>query len=156
MKYSTRPAQLPDYEFLFELKKAAEFEPIKAVFGWDEQIQRDIHAEEWAEERPEIIEYQGKAIGSVLLQDKGDHFYFCRFFLLPEYHGKGIGSQVLKDFLTKADCLTKADSLNKPVELCYLQGNRVGELYLRFGFEITSQNDQFVYMWRSPGQHSRC
>ncbi|MEZ9545137.1 MULTISPECIES: GNAT family N-acetyltransferase [Vibrio] len=114
MKYSTRPAQSSDYEFLFELKKAAEFEPIKAVFGWDEQIQRDIHAEEWVEERPEII----------------------------EYHGKGIGSQVL------TDCLAQAAKLNKPVELCYLQGNRVGELYLRFGFEITSQNDQFVYMWR--------
>ncbi len=142
LKYSTRPAQSSDYEFLFELKKAAEFEPIKAVFGWDEQVQRDIHAEEWAEERPEIIEYQGKAIGSVLLKDKGDHFYFCRFFLLPEYHGKGIGSQVL------TDCLAQAAKLNKPVELCYLQGNRVGELYLRFGFEITSQNDQFVYMWR--------
>jgi len=56
MNYSTRSAQSSDYEFLFELKKAAEFEPIKAVFGWDEQIQRDIHAEEWAEERPEIIE----------------------------------------------------------------------------------------------------
>lgn len=61
MKYSIRPAQSSDYEFLFDLKKAAEFEPIKAVFGWDEQVQRDIHAEEWAEERPEIIEHQGKA-----------------------------------------------------------------------------------------------
>ncbi|WKY60722.1 GNAT family N-acetyltransferase [Vibrio sp. SNU_ST1] len=140
MKYSTRPAQSSDYEFLFELKKAAEFEPIKAVFGWDEQVQRDIHAEEWAEKRPEIIEYQGKAIGSVLLQDKGDHFYLCRFFLLPEYHGKGIGSQILTNYLAYAE------KLNKPVELCYLQGNRVGGLYRRFGFEMTSQNDQFVYM----------
>ena len=142
MKYSTRPAQSSDYEFLFELKKAAEFEPIKAVFGWDEQVQRDIHAEEWAEERPKIIEYQGKAIGSVLLQNKGSHFYFCQFFLLPEYHGKGVGSKVI------TDCLAHADKLSKPVELYYLQGNRVGELYLRFGFKITSQNDQFVYMWR--------
>ena len=76
LKYSIRPAQSSDYEFLFELKKAAEFEPIKVVFGWDEQVQRDIHADEWAEERPEIIEYQNKAIGSVLLQDKGKHVFF--------------------------------------------------------------------------------
>lgn len=33
LKYSTRPAQSSDYEFLFELKKAAEFEPIKAVLA---------------------------------------------------------------------------------------------------------------------------
>jgi GNAT superfamily N-acetyltransferase len=76
----------------------------------------------------------------VLLQDKGDHFYF--FFLLLEYHGKAIGSQILADYLTHVG------KFNKPVELYYLQGNRVGESYLRFGFEITSQNDQFVYMWR--------
>ena len=86
MKYSTRPAQSSDYEFLFELKKAAEFEPIKVVFGWDEQVQRDIHADEWAEERPEMIEYQNKAISSVLLQDKGKYVFFCQWLKLIRWN----------------------------------------------------------------------
>ncbi|EOG7766890.1 N-acetyltransferase, partial [Vibrio parahaemolyticus] len=54
--YETRKAENSDYEFLFELKKSAEFEPIKAVFGWDESVQREIHHNEWVEEKPTIIE----------------------------------------------------------------------------------------------------
>jgi len=77
-----------------------------------------------------------------LFQNKGDHFYFCRFFLLPNFHGKGIGSQVL------SQCLEFADNENKPVKLCYLQGNRVGGLYRKFGFQVTSENTQFIHMNR--------
>ncbi len=36
--FTTRQAKNTDYNFLFELKKAAEYEPIKAIFGWDETI----------------------------------------------------------------------------------------------------------------------
>ena len=142
MKFSTRSAKDNDYEFLFELKKSAEFEPIKAIFGWNEEIQREIHHDEWGDERPTIIEISGKPIGSFLLQNEIDHFYFCRFFLLPGLQGKGIGSQVLEH------CLNIADGEKKPINLCYLQGNRVGGLYSKFGFKVISQDAQFVYMQR--------
>lgn len=142
MKFSTRSAKDNDYEFLFELKKSAEFEPIKAIFGWDEEIQREIHHDEWGDERPTIIEISGEAIGSFLLQNKIDHFYFCRFFLLPEFHGKGIGSKILKQ------CLDIADSEKKSIKLCYLQGNRVGSLYHKFGFKVTSKDARFINMQR--------
>ncbi|TOF67966.1 GNAT family N-acetyltransferase, partial [Vibrio parahaemolyticus] len=33
-----------------------------------------------------------------------------------------------------------------PIQLCYLQGNRVGQLYKKFGFEVTRQDEQFVHM----------
>ncbi len=36
--FVARQAELGDYEFLFELKKAAEYEPINTVFGWDECV----------------------------------------------------------------------------------------------------------------------
>ncbi|MGF1894673.1 GNAT family N-acetyltransferase, partial [Vibrio campbellii] len=94
--YETRKAENSDYEFLFELKKAAEFEPIKAVFGWDESVQREIHNNEWVEEKPTIIEVDGVTVGSYLVQYHSENLYFGRFFLLPEHQGKGIGSQVLK------------------------------------------------------------
>ena len=142
MKFSTRSANNNDFEFLFELKKVAEFEAIKAIFGWDDEIQREIHHDEWSEERPTIIEISGNEIGSFLLQNKGDYFYFCRFFLLPDFHGKGIGSKIL------SQCLDIADSERKSIKLCYLQGNRVGELYHKFGFKVISKDAQFVYMQR--------
>ncbi len=138
--YTTRKAENSDYEFLFELKKSAEFEPIKAVFGWNENIQRKIHREEWDEEKPFIIEVDGVAVGSYLVQFHAEHLYFCRFFLLPKYQGRGIGSQVLKTVIELAN------QKSLPIKLSYLQGNRVGQLYKRFGFEITGQDKEFVYM----------
>ena len=142
MRFSTRLAQSSDFEFLFELKKAAEFDLIKSVFGWDDKFQRNMHENEWNEDRPKVVEISEEAVGSYLLQDKGEHFYFCRFFLLPAFHGKGIGSQILNQ------CLVLADEQQKPVKLCYLQGSRVGRLYRRFGFEVVAEDGQFVYMER--------
>ncbi len=138
--YETRKAENSDYEFLFELKKSAEFEPIKAVFGWDENVQRDIHRDEWNEGKPTIIEVDGFAVGSYLVQFHSEYLYFGRFFLLPQYQGKGIGSQVLKDVIE----IASQKSLT--IKLCYLQGNRVGQLYKRFGFEVSGQDEQFVHM----------
>ncbi|MCS0307812.1 GNAT family N-acetyltransferase [Vibrio diabolicus] len=138
--YETRKAKSSDYEFLFELKKSAEFEPIKAVFGWDENVQREIHRNEWEEEKPTIIEVDGVAVGSYLVQLHSEHLYFGRFFLLPKYQGKGIGSQIVKTVIA----LANRKSL--PIKLCYLQGNRVGQLYKRLGFEVIGQDEQFVHM----------
>ncbi|MCG9648944.1 GNAT family N-acetyltransferase [Vibrio brasiliensis] len=138
--YKTRKAENSDYEFLFELKKAAEYEPIKAVFGWDETVQREIHHKEFLEQKPTIIEVDGVAVGSYLVQLHPEHLYFGRFFLLPHYQGKGIGSQVLRAVIDVAS----QNSL--PIKLCYLQGNRVGQLYSRLGFEVTGEDPQFVHM----------
>lgn len=140
--YTTRPANQADFDFLYQLKKAAEFDAIKAVFGWDESIQKQIHQEEWQQDQPTIIELDGKAVGSYLIQHHSDHLYFGRFFLLPEFHGQGIGSQVMRALVQQAE------QLNLPIKLCYLQGNRVGSLYQRFGFSIASQDTQFIHMIR--------
>ena len=64
MTFSTRLAQNSDFDFLFELKKAAEFELIKSVFGWDEEFQRKMHKNEWNEARPSIVEISEEAVGS--------------------------------------------------------------------------------------------
>ncbi len=142
--FDFRPATLGDFDFLFSLKKNAEYEAIKAVFGWDEEVQQRIHHEEWQEDQPTIVTVGGQPAGSFLLQDKGEHLYFCRFFLLARYHGKGIGSKILQY------CIELADAQRKPIQLCYLQGNRVGSLYQRFGFQFTSEDNAFVYMKRAP------
>ncbi|MCF9125062.1 GNAT family N-acetyltransferase [Vibrio parahaemolyticus] len=113
--FEVREAIDEDNEFLFELKKAAEYEPVKAVFGWEENAQQEIHRNEWNEAKPTIIEIEGAPVGSYLVQAHPEHLYFGRFFLLPACQGKGIG-------------------------------NRVGQLYERFGFEVASQDEQFVHM----------
>ncbi len=78
--FEVREAIDEDYEFLFELKKSAEYEPVKAAFGWDENVQKEIHRNEWSEAKPTIIEIEGVPVGSYLVQAHPEHLYFGRFF----------------------------------------------------------------------------
>lgn len=43
---TTRDATAADFEFLYQLKKKAEYDAVEAVFGWDEVTQRAIHQQE--------------------------------------------------------------------------------------------------------------
>ncbi|MFW7524490.1 hypothetical protein ACODM8_10135 [Vibrio ostreicida] len=79
-QFDIRPARPNDFNFLFELKKYAEKSAIEAVFGWDDNQQKQWHLNEWQQGQPNVIEIDGTASGSFLLQDKGDYFYFGRFF----------------------------------------------------------------------------
>ncbi|NIY84137.1 GNAT family N-acetyltransferase [Vibrio hepatarius] len=146
MSITTRPANEQDFSFLFELKKAAEYDAIEAVFGWDEQLQMSIHQQEWQQARPVIILNDGEAVGSYLFQDQAEHCYFGRFFLLPKTQGKGIGSKTLHTVVAQAEFK------QKPIKLVHLQGNRVHSLYQRFGFIISAQDEHFVYMQKAVSQ----
>jgi len=62
-----------------------------------------MYYDEWNEDKPTIIEYLKQPIGRFLLQRRGDCFYFCCFFLMPECQGRGIGSHILRDCIEMAD-----------------------------------------------------
>ncbi len=138
MNYTERQASNEDYEFLYELKKAEEYDAVTRVFGWDEPLQRSLHEKDWNHAKPTIIEISGNRVGSYLLEPKSDGYYFGRFFLFPHYQGCGIGAAVLKS------CIQKASG--KTIRLCYLQGNQVQSLYIRHGFQVTEQDEHFVHM----------
>lgn len=138
--FTTRPSVDQDYQFLFELKKASEYQVIDSIFGWDEQTQKEIHRQEWQQARPIIVEIDGVRVGSFLVQTHIEYWYFGRFFLLPTVQGKGIGTKIL------SDVIANAAQAQMPLRLCYLQGNRVGELYRRLVFKQVSQDQHFVYM----------
>ncbi len=144
MTFIERQATESDSDFLYELKKSAEYDAIEAVFGWDECVQRRLHRSELKQAFPTIVQIGEGAIGSYLFQEFSDHFYLGRFFLLPQFQGKGLGGNIL------AKVVLEADTECKPIRLCYLQGNRVERLYQRFGFKRLKENLQFVYMERPP------
>ena len=140
------PARDDSYEWAFELKKATEKDYIKAIFGWDEEVQREFHAKEWQQEKPTVISLGNIKVGTYLLQRRDYGYYFARFFILPEYQGQGVGSRVLSA-ITK-----ELDREHAACHLGYLQSNpRVSELYKRFGFVIYKENSAFVYMRRGRG-----
>ena len=138
------PADETHREFSYQVKKAAEGEYITLMFGWDEDVQRDLHAKAWQEQKPDIITYDDRLIGTIATIESQDRIEIGQFFILPDYQNKGIGTHLLKSILDKAD------RLGKNVTLKFLKNNRVKSLYARHGFRLVRTGEAAHHMERTP------
>ena len=138
------PADETYKEFSYRVKKAAEGEYITSIFDWDEDVQRDFHTKAWQEQKPDIIDYDGKLIGTIATIESKNCFEIGQFFILPDYQNKGIGTHLLKNILSKAD------QLGKNVTLKFLKNNPVKSLYIRNGFRVVDTDEILYYMDRKP------
>jgi len=130
--------------FSYQAKKAAEAEYIALMFGWDEDVQRGFHDKAWQQQKPDIITYDGKLIGTIATIESEDCIEIGQFFILPDYQNKGIGTYLLKNILDKAD------QLGRNVRLKFLKNNPVKSLYVRNGFRVVDTNQIMHYMERKP------
>ena len=128
-------------EFSYQVKKVAEGEYIASMFGWDEDIQRTYHDEAW-QQKPDIITYDGKLIGTIATSESEDCIEIGQFFILPEYQRKRIGTHLLKSILDRAD------RHGKTVALRVLRNNPVKSLYVRNRFRIVDSDRVFYHMER--------
>lgn len=132
-------------EFSYQVKKAAEGEYITQMFSWDENVQRGFHTKAWQRQKPDIITYDGKPIGTIATIESEDYTEIGQFFILPDYQNKGIGTYLLKRILDKAD------QLGENVTLRFLKNSPVKSLYVRNGFQIVHADESLYYMERKPG-----
>lgn len=144
MSYILRPAEDFDFEFAFEAKRLALGPYVAERWGWDDQLQREIHSRRWRERLWFVIEHKGERAGTVAIEEETGHMQFGEFYLLPAFQRQGIGTQVL------LSALASADAQAIPVRLEHLKWNPVGTLYRRHGFEIVSETDSHYYLERPP------
>jgi GNAT superfamily N-acetyltransferase len=142
------PADETYKEFSYEVKKAAEGDYITSMFGWDEEVQRDFHAKAWQQQKPDIITYDGRLIGTIAAVESGDCVEIGQFFILPEHQRKGIGTYLLKCILDKAERSCKN------VTLKFLKSNPVKSLYVRNGFRVVDTDEILCHMERRTGASS--
>ena len=143
------PGTDDDYEFSYRVKKAAEGEYIRRIWGWDEALQRDYHKKHWKEKRQNIISYKDKPIGTLSVNQDEGCLEIGQFFILPEYQNRGIGSCLLERILRKAD---KAGRVSR---LTFLKGNPVASLYKRNGFYLVKETATHCFMEREPHRNNR-
>jgi GNAT superfamily N-acetyltransferase len=139
------PADETHREFSYQVKKAAEGEYITLMFGWDEDVQRDFHAKAWQQQKPDIITYAGKPIGTIATIESEDCIEIGQLFILPDYQNRGIGTHLLKSIVDKAD------RLGKTVTLRFLKNNPVKSLYVRNGFRLIYTSEVAHHMERKMG-----
>ena len=131
-----------DIAFSFAVKRAAMGPHIIAKWGWDEALQRDMHAERYREKPFFAIMRRDVRLGVVSFQIGPDHCRFGKFYLFPAVQGQGMGTRILRH------CLELADAHGLPVRLEHLIWSPVGSLYRRQGFEETARSEVHCFMER--------
>lgn len=127
----------------FEIKRDAMAQHIIPRWGWDEDLQMQIHRKHFDSKPFFQIDKDGVCVGTVSFQPSADHVRIGEFYLLGRYRGDGLGTRILEH------CLSLADEQGLPVRLEYLKWNPVGSLYLRHGFSVTGETDIHYLMQRS-------
>jgi GNAT superfamily N-acetyltransferase len=68
---------------------------ITAIWGWDEQVQRDFHARAFNPGRWQIITADGADAGTVDIEYRPAEIYLSRVEICPRYQGHGIGARLI-------------------------------------------------------------
>ncbi len=138
------PAEESHCEFSYQVKKAAYGDYIREIWGWDEQLQREFHTQDWLNKRAKIITYGSEPIGTIYLHENKDDIEIGQFIISSEYQNKGIGSYILKGIMDEAD------RSGRMIKLQYLRMNPVASLYSRMGFKVAGNDNLFISVERKP------
>ncbi len=142
MNISYRAASLEDYPFLFALHTEAMRDPVEETFGpWDEAWQAAYFQKHFDPEVLKIIQFNGKDVGVLYIQERAEELFLASLEILPAYQRQGIGTLVLRELIAEAK------RQGKPVALQVLKANRAARsLYQRLGFGVTGENDTHYIM----------
>ncbi len=97
-----RQATPADSEFCYQLHKAAMGGYVTAIWGWDEQAQRDFHARAFSPHRWQIITVGGADIGMIDVEYRPGEIYLARIEVCPGHQGHGIGTRIISALIDEA------------------------------------------------------
>ncbi len=136
-----RKASQDDMEFAFQVKRAAFREYAELVWGWDEDMQRQLHDRRFREQDYRVISLDGKDIGIISMAVEPDCVFVNNLYILPEHQGQGVGRKCMQVILERGR------DLGLTVRLQVLKVNpRAVAFYKRLGFTITDETDTHFLM----------
>jgi GNAT superfamily N-acetyltransferase len=141
---AVRKATPADSEFAYRTRAAAFREYVDKVEGWDEDRERQRHAQRFAAQDFWIVSLDGIDVGVMATVVASDCVKVNQLFLLPEYQGRDLGRQCMRVVMHEAQ------TLDLPVRLRVLKVNpRARAFYERLGFARTAETATHDLMeWR--------
>ena len=146
-----RPATPADAEFCYQLHKAAMGEYITAIWGWDEQVQRAFHEDDFNPHRWQLIIAGQAGIGMLDVDYRPGEIYLSRIEIYPSHQGHGIGSRIISALLEEAK--RKGQDLVLDV---LTVNSRAQALYRRLGLtEVARHGDSGTKVTMRSAHHRR-
>ncbi len=144
-RLTLRPAAEDDYDFLYELHRAAMLDAIAATWGWDEAWQQAYFQEHFDPTRRQIVLLDGKEVGVISIEIRESSLYLALIEILPNFQRIGIGTTLLRQFKERAFAAGSRAALH------VLKANdSARRLYEREGFKIIGVEDKKYLMHADP------
>ncbi|MDX1520004.1 MAG: GNAT family N-acetyltransferase [Anaerolineae bacterium] len=139
-----RQATMADYDFLYNLKKAALRAYVEPIWGWDEVRQQDLFKKKFDPAQRQIVVHDGADIGVLSVIQEENEIFLAGIEILPAYQGQGIGTGLIQRTLKNAF----ANGI--PVRLQVLKNNPAIGLYERLGFAVVDELETHFLMRTEP------
>jgi len=75
LRWSLRPAEQADFDWAYELHKAALGEYVERTWGWEEEAQRTMFADAFGRQSRQVIEVDGQAVGVLVVDERSGELY---------------------------------------------------------------------------------
>ena len=147
-----RSAVAADSEFCYRLHKAAMSDYVTAIWGWDEQAQRDSHIRAFNPGRWQIITADGEDIGMLDIEHRPGEIYLARIEIDPRCQNRGIGTRLISALIDEAahkgqDLVLDVLSVN----------NRAQALYQRLGMtEVARHGENNIKITMRTSRATSC
>lgn len=101
--YQLKKSKKEDYDFIYELGKLVNKERVIKTYGsWDEDFQKEYFKKKFDVNKIKLITFNNQNIGMLETEKTKNNIHIEEIQLLPEYQGKGIGTKVLQDIIEDA------------------------------------------------------
>ncbi len=132
--YTLRPATPADFDFLFDLHRAAMRAYIEPIWGWHEDWQLEYYREKYDSRQRQIIQVEGQDAGVLVVERHADELYLGLIELLPAFQGRGVGAAIIRGLIAQA----RAEG--RPLGLHVLRTNAPARrLYERLGLRVVGE-----------------
>lgn len=142
---TSRPALPGDYASLYELHRLAFFEYVQQTWGLSEDAFEADFRDEFGSTERHVLLMDGAPVGSLVVEEHGDHLYLDYLAVHPQYQKRGIGTQVMEGLMAEAR------RRRLPLRLSVLNVNPARRLYERLGFEASGEDEFRIFMQFTPG-----
>jgi GNAT superfamily N-acetyltransferase len=152
---SVRPVTNDDADLLLEIYQSSRGDDLRGL-GWAEdriseflgmqyEAQQHFYEREYKRVVDEIILWEGKPAGRLVVERREHEIRCIDVALLPDHRNKGIGTFLIRKLQNEAR------REKKPLRLQVIRFNRAVNLFERSGFVRTSETGTHFQMEWAPG-----
>lgn len=133
-----------EFEQRFAAVKQGIFPYVEAVFGWDDDFQRERLSSEYQPQWFSWILLGGERVGLLCCKPYDDALHIHLLIIFPQYQGRQLGSAVMDRLYREAE----REGKSRVTLSSFTDNQRAVRFYLQLGYKVVEGDEVFVSLSR--------